>query len=124
MDSFVGKISTLNSYTASREATESTVREAKENFIIRGCQPFNVVESVHFLALLRVCLNCSKKNIFIPKADATKEGIRKRIASFKNDLAVTLKNSGASKFHHVLDAWTSSNCFNFLAITCHYIDDN
>jgi hypothetical protein len=67
--------------------------------------------------LLEVCLNCSKQNVFIPKADATKE--------VKQDMAEKLKlSAGTSKFHLALDSWTSTNCFNFLAITCHFIDDD
>jgi len=62
--------------------------------------------------------------MFIPKADATKGGFVKRAIGFKESLAKKLQNLTATKFHLALDAWTSSNCFTFLAITCYYINDD
>ena len=122
MDAFVGKISKLETHARAGEVSELTVREAIEDFMIRDCQPFTVVESTAFLTLLKVCLNCSKKDVFIPKSDAMKDGIMKRVAKFKVDLVERLHDSGATKFHLALDGWTSSNCYNFLALTCTFLD--
>jgi hypothetical protein len=69
-------------------------------------------------------LNCTKQDVFIPKADAMKDGVIKRVDTLKGALIEKLKNAGAEKFHLALDAWTSSNCYNFLAITCTFIDKN
>ena len=63
-------------------------------------------------------------NVFIPKADTTKEGILKKILEFKESLAEKSKILTATKFHLTLGALTSSNIFTFLAIACYYIGND
>jgi hypothetical protein len=123
MNKFVGNIFHLNSSIYNSNDSDAMIREAIENLIIHDCHSFGIVESKHFLTLLKLCLNCTNKEVFIPKSDAVKDGIVKRVLYFKEQLSEKLKNVTASKFHLAFDAWTSSG-FNFLAISCHYIDDD
>lgn len=103
--------------------SDEMIRRAIENFIIRECEPFTIVESESFLDLVRVLLNCNRKDVFIPKADATKQGIIKRVESMKQELADNFKSINESRFHVVLDSWTSPNGYSFMAITTHWIDE-
>jgi len=63
MDSFIGGISKLRSCTPSGEVSDAMIGEAIENLIMHDCHPFDMVESEHFVQLLRVCLNCSRKDV-------------------------------------------------------------
>ncbi len=70
-------------------------------------------------------MNCQQSNnVFIPKADALKNGIMKRVSVFSSQLADNLANQRAARVHFALDLWTSPNSFTFMAVTCHYINND
>ena len=104
--------------------TEDMIREALENFVIADCQPFTLVENRYFLTLLNLCLHYNHTDCFIPKADALKSGIMKRVQNLCSNVAAKLNALSTIKIHCALDVWTSPNNYTFLAITCHYIDAN
>jgi hypothetical protein len=127
MDSFASKKITSLSTSDDLKygVSNDMIREALENFIIANCEPFSLIENEYFLTLLKLCLNCQQSgNVFIPKADALKNGIMKRVSVFSSQLADKLANQRAARFHFALDLWTSPNSFTFMAVTCHYINND
>lgn len=103
--------------------TDSIIKKAIEDYFISECIPFETIESPSFIWLLKVCLNYKGSSFSIPKADALRNAILKRIELMKKDLQLSLKNY-KSKFNVVIDAWTSENYHSFLAISLNFIDEN
>jgi hypothetical protein len=52
-------------------------------------EPFTIVESEASLTLLKLCLKCNRDNVFIPKADAFRNGVVKRTDALKEILTGT-----------------------------------
>lgn len=123
MDSFVTKASQIQSkFATDPKVSDELLREAIENFVLSEIEPFTIVESEPFLTLLKLCLKCRRDNVFLPKADALRNGIMKRTENMREELKKLMANDNTA-VHLCLDMWTSSNQFSFLAITAHYIDD-
>ena len=57
--------------------SDDLVRIALENLVISETEAFTIVESEAVLTLPKLCLKCKRENIFIPKADALRNGIIK-----------------------------------------------
>jgi hypothetical protein len=124
MDAFLSKASDIEKKIATNpNVSDDLIREAIENFIMSELEPFTIIESEPFLTLLKLCLKCKRDNVFLPKADALRNGILKRADHMKGEL-VQLMAKDSAAVHLCLDAWTSSNQFSFLAITAHYIDSD
>ena len=122
MDAFVSKVSDIEKRLASNShITDDLIREGFENFIIAEMEPFTLVESESFLTLLKLCIKCKRDNVFVPKADALRNGVMKRSDKMKEELKQVFANSD-SVVHLCLDMWTSPNMFSFLAVTAHFID--
>ena len=128
MDSFVDSSIRKMEYSVdlmkTTSVTDEMIRESIENFIIAESEPFNIVESKFYLNMIKLCLMCKRNDVFLPKADAMKNGIMKRASKIHADLLEKLTAMQVDKFHCALDLWTSINGYTFLAITCHYINND
>ena len=123
MERFLGSSSGIEKKLAEDSVvSDALVREAIKNFILSETEPFSVFDSEAFMTLLKLCLKCKRDNVFIPKEDALRNEIIKRVEKMKVDLKDLIASSG-SFVHLCLDMWTS-NMFSFLAITTHYISSD
>jgi hypothetical protein len=124
MDVFIRKISDIEKQLVTNpNVSDDLIREAIENFILSETGAFTVIESEAFLTILRLCLKCKRDNVFIPKADALRNGIIKRVSNMKEALKSKITKS-ESAVHLCLDMWTSTNMYSFIAITRHYVDSD
>jgi hypothetical protein len=122
MDVFIRKVSAIETQLAlNPNVSDELIREAIENFVLTEAEAFTLIESESFLTLLKLCLKCKRDNVFIPKADALRNGIVKRVNKMKVDLKSAIA-IGSSAVHLCLDMWTSPNMYSFLAVTAHYVD--
>jgi hypothetical protein len=86
--------------------------------IVRGDQPFTLVEDEDFRALLQLL----KYDIAVPSASTIRREIDKVYGVEIARVADQLRHVD-SKISLTLDCWTSPNTKAFLGITAHYIDD-
>ncbi|KAI3357771.1 hypothetical protein L3Q82_015529, partial [Scortum barcoo] len=92
--------------------------EAVVNMIIKDCQPFTLVENEGFRALMQLVAPSyvlpsrkTVKDLVDHKYEEEKEKTKKDLQSA---IAVTL----------TADMWTSINMEAYLAVTCHYVDQD
>nr|XP_046250116.1 zinc finger BED domain-containing protein 4-like isoform X1 [Scatophagus argus] len=92
--------------------------EAVVNMIIKDCQPFTLVENEGFRALMQLVAPSyvlpsrkTVKDLVDQKYEEEKEKTKKDLQSA---IAVTL----------TADMWTSINMEAYLAVTCHYVDQD
>ena len=124
MDAFISKASDIEKRLAvDPTISDRLIRESIEDYIISETEPFTIIGSQSFLTLLKLCLKCKRDNVFLPKADALRNGIVQRTEKMKTDLKETFAKDRTA-VHLCLDMWTSTNQFSFLAITAHYVDSN
>eukprot|EP00474_Spongospora_subterranea_P005608 CRZ06066.1 hypothetical protein [Spongospora subterranea] len=124
MDGYIATTSEIEKRLATNvHISDDLIREGIENFVMAEMEPFTLVESETFLTLLKLCIKCKRENVFIPKADALKNGVMKRTLKMKEDLKKSFSNA-SSAVHLCLDMWTSPNMFSFLAVTAHFIDSD
>jgi hypothetical protein len=102
--------------------TKEVFRKALEEFFIADAQPFTLSENLFFVRLLEVCM-AAKQRYDIPKADALKESIMKRIDLMKNDLSRDL-NRCEKPINLVIDGWTSPNYKSYIAVIGTYLTDD
>ncbi|XP_033990656.1 zinc finger BED domain-containing protein 4-like [Trematomus bernacchii] len=101
-----------------RPTRKQDLDEALVNLIVKDTQPFSVVEDVGFRAFVALL----DPNYVIPKRQAVKAMVEakyalersKAIADMQKVVAVSLTS----------DMWTSINMDAYLAVTCHFVDDN
>ena len=124
MDAFISKASDIEKRLAADPTiSDRLIRECIEDFVLSETEPFTIIESQPFLTLLKLCLKCKRDNVFLPKADALRNGVVQRTENMKTDLKETLAREETA-VHLCLDMWTSANQFSFLAVTAHYVDSN
>ncbi|KAG7526985.1 zinc finger BED domain-containing protein 4-like [Solea senegalensis] len=101
-------------YTGSRKAM---VDEAVVNMIIKDSQPFSVVEDVGFRELMHLM----DPNYILPSRKALKAMVDIKYQEAKEKAREQVQKAVAGSL--TSDMWTSINMDAYLAVTCHFIDD-
>ena len=124
LDAFISKVSDIKKrLDADPTISDRLIRECIEDFVISETEAFTIVESQPFLTLLKLCLKWKRCNVFLPKADALRNGVVQRKENLRTDLKETLARE-ESAVNICLDIWTSANQFSLLAVTAHYVHSN
>ena len=94
MDAFVRTTSDIEKQLLlNPNVSNQLLREAIENFILTQTEAFTIVESEAFLTVLKICLKCIRDDVFIPEADAIRNGLIKRVESMKSDMTQIMTRS-------------------------------
>ncbi|CAI5637704.1 zinc finger BED domain-containing protein 1 isoform X1 [Oreochromis niloticus] len=101
--------------TASRKIA---LDQAVLNFIIKDCQPLSIVESEGFRELVQVL----EPSYVLPTRKTIKELLAKKHAEELERVKMEVQQAVAVSI--TADLWTSLNMEAYLALTCHYINEN
>ncbi|KAI7795324.1 putative zinc finger BED domain-containing protein 6-like, partial [Triplophysa rosa] len=94
------------------------IDEALVNMIIKDSQPFSVVEDEGFRGLIHT----RDRTYVLPSRQALKKMVDTKYEEAKFKAKAEMEKVKAVSL--TSDMWTSLNMDAYLAITCHYIDEN
>ncbi|XP_061884642.1 zinc finger BED domain-containing protein 4-like [Entelurus aequoreus] len=92
--------------------------EALLNFIVKDCQPLSIVESEGFWELVQVL----EPSYVLPTRKTIKKILVKKYEEEWERVKLEVQQAVAVSI--TADMWTSVNMEAYLALTCHYINDN
>ncbi|XP_061794367.1 E3 SUMO-protein ligase ZBED1-like isoform X1 [Nerophis lumbriciformis] len=92
--------------------------EALLNFIVTDCQPLSIVESEGFRELVQVL----EPSYVLPTRKTIKKTLEKKYEEERERVKLEVQQAVAVSI--TADMWTSVNMEAYLALTCHYINDN
>ncbi|XP_070399388.1 zinc finger BED domain-containing protein 4-like [Nothobranchius furzeri] len=100
------------------ESRKIALDQAVLNFIIKDCQPLSIVESEGFRGLIQAL----DPSYALPTRKTVKEMMAKKHAEELERVKREVQQAVAVSI--TADMWTSLNMEAYLALTCHYINDN
>ncbi|XP_014854594.1 PREDICTED: zinc finger BED domain-containing protein 1-like [Poecilia mexicana] len=92
--------------------------EALLNFIVKDCQPLSIVESEGFKALVQVL----EPSYGLPTRKTIKQMVAKKFEEEQERVKMEVQQAVAVSI--TADMWTSVKMEAYLALTCHYINEN
>ncbi|XP_061905499.1 E3 SUMO-protein ligase ZBED1-like [Entelurus aequoreus] len=92
--------------------------EALLNFIVKDCQPLSIVESEGFRELVQVL----EPSYVLPTRKTIKKMLVTKYEEERERVKLEVQQAVAVSI--TADMWTSVNMEAYLALTCHYINDN
>ncbi|KAK1889931.1 Zinc finger BED domain containing protein 1, partial [Dissostichus eleginoides] len=101
-----------------RPTRKQDLDEALVNLIVKDTQPFSVVEDVGFRAFVALL----DPNYVIPTQKAIKAMVDAKYVLERNKAIAEMQKVAAVSL--TSDMWTSINMDAYLAVTCHFVDDN
>ncbi|KAK1878227.1 Zinc finger BED domain containing protein 1 [Dissostichus eleginoides] len=101
-----------------RPTRKQDLDEALVNLIVKDTQPFSVVEDVGFRAFVALL----DPNYVIPTRQAIKAMVDAKYVLERNKAIAEMQKVAAVSL--TSDMWTSINMDAYLAVTCHFVDDN
>uniref|UniRef100_A0A1A8JPC8 DUF659 domain-containing protein n=1 Tax=Nothobranchius kuhntae TaxID=321403 RepID=A0A1A8JPC8_NOTKU len=107
-----------NTPRTNTESRKIALDQAVLNFIIKDCQPLSIVESEGFRGLIQVL----DPSYALPTRKTVKEMMAKKHAEELERVKREVQQAVAVSI--TADMWTSLNMEAYLALTCHYINDN
>ncbi|XP_048010537.1 zinc finger BED domain-containing protein 4-like [Megalobrama amblycephala] len=109
---------TSNNPHSTQNSKKEMVNEALVNMVVKDSQPFSIVEDAGFRELLHVL----DPTYVIPTRKALKVMVENKYKEAKEKAREQLQKVAAVSF--TSDMWTSLHMDAYLAITCHFIDEN
>ncbi|XP_077086696.1 uncharacterized protein LOC143738592 [Siphateles boraxobius] len=109
---------TTNNPHSSQNSKKEMVNEALVNMVIKDSQPFSIVDDDGFRELLHVL----DPTYVIPTRKALKVMVDHKYKEAKEKAREQLQNVQAISL--TSDMWTSLNMDAYLAVTCHFIDND
>nr|XP_033962438.1 zinc finger BED domain-containing protein 4-like [Pseudochaenichthys georgianus] len=107
-----------NRCSKARPTRKQDLDEALVNLIVKDTQPFSVVEDVGFRAFVALL----DPNYVIPTRQAVKAMVDAKYVLERNKAIADMQKVAAVSL--TSDMWTSINLDAYLAVTCHFVDDN
>ncbi|XP_062872093.1 zinc finger BED domain-containing protein 4-like [Trichomycterus rosablanca] len=101
----------------SQNSRKKIVDDALVNMVIKDSQPFSIVEDVGFKELIHVL----EPTYVLPTRQALKAMVDKQYEEAKEKAKKTLQKVMSVSL--TSDMWTSINMEAYLAVTCHFIDE-
>ncbi|XP_068179073.1 E3 SUMO-protein ligase ZBED1-like [Antennarius striatus] len=101
----------------SNDSRKAMVDQSLVNMIIKDSQPFSIVEDVGFRQLIRVL----DPNYLLPSKKALKAMVNKKYQDAKEKAKEQVQKAAAVSI--TSDMWASINMDAYLAVTCHFIDE-
>ncbi|KAJ4936802.1 hypothetical protein JOQ06_001388 [Pogonophryne albipinna] len=101
-----------------RPTRKQDLDEALVNLIVKDTQSFSVVEDVRFRAFVALL----DPNYVIPTRQAVKAMVDAKYVLERNKAIADMQKVAAVSL--TSDMWTSINMDAYLAVTCHFVDDN
>ncbi|KAM4534867.1 E3 SUMO-protein ligase ZBED1-like isoform 1-T1 [Fundulus diaphanus] len=92
--------------------------EAVLNFIVKDCQPLSVVENEGFRELVQLL----EPSYVLPTRKTIKQTLAKKYEEERERVKMEVQQAVAVSI--TADMWTSVNMEAYLALTCHYINEN